>query len=312
MSQAQQDTVILAVTTVKLFRSMVKQRVEIFKAPGKDKDLRTVTFARAGARLLTERLNDNSAALLANVRDLILIIGAFIDKELDPSLSPQDHDKTLIQTTELFMAVLRGALQQAEPRSTVNNHPILNDEQQLSGCLSAFMKGDVKGDSRTSLSNWVRVVFEVRKQDHNLAVADTRRGCNEKIAFAELKTYTDDVAQNRCSGATPSDFQSREAYEAWKRMESRTLAALMNVFTTRFPNVQNQKVGGLHNGIGRRRLSMKPHFPTCHTGPVHLQILQSSRFLNQTFVSGHNRRAIFAPLQPPSILSHPAGNMSKI
>ncbi|TPX63175.1 hypothetical protein SpCBS45565_g06816 [Spizellomyces sp. 'palustris'] len=230
-------TVRLAAGTLKSFRKLLAARVEIFR--GAMKDPRTGTFARAGGRFLRERLVENfNPALLSDVKDLILCIGAYIDKELPKELSPEDHDKYLFLTAELFMAVIREAIQKAEPRSTVLSNPVLKEQDQLKVVLRTFLRiVPITGDSiMSSLSEWVRVVFELKKDEHYQCVAEVRKTCTEKSTFAELKAYLDAIVKDDCPGARVSDFQSRQAYEAWKQRETQLLQVVMQTFYQRFPN----------------------------------------------------------------------------
>ncbi|KAJ3282535.1 hypothetical protein HK104_010843 [Borealophlyctis nickersoniae] len=237
-STIRDDAVILSPQTLKKFRSIVVELVKRSKLE-KNPDHRPKAIAAAGGRLLDERLQGNfSPALIANVKDLIFVIGEYIDQELR-DLPPDEHDKYLFLTARVFMTCIRDAIYKAEPTSTVLSHPVLKDEEQLKPIFATL----IKGDSNASLSNWLRVIFDVRKEDHNLSIAEVRKGCNEKIAFAELKAYVDSIACNQCAGSLPSDFQSKEAYETWKHSETKILMGLMKAFAVQFPNAQAQRTG---------------------------------------------------------------------
>ncbi|KAI8826699.1 uncharacterized protein EV422DRAFT_7044 [Fimicolochytrium jonesii] len=239
------DTIQLGAATLKTFRKLLQARVEIFLSAMKDP--RTRTFAKAGSRMLRERMHDSSnLALFADVRDLILVLGAYIHKELDAGLSPEDHDNYLLLTSELFLAVLREAIQKAEPRSTVMNCPILKDQAQLRVVLKSFIKHTpISGNSlESNLADWARVVFEVTKDEHQRVIADVRRTCNERSTFASLKAHLDSIIKNECPGSRPSDFQYREAYEAWKHRETQLLQVILQTFMQRFPNAAKLSTAG--------------------------------------------------------------------
>ncbi|KAJ3057271.1 hypothetical protein HK097_009930 [Rhizophlyctis rosea] len=243
---AQADTVILSVSTMKQFKLTMATKLTAFELMQKDVNLGT--FYRAGTKLLRERLQEaQTLQYLCNVKDLILVFGAYIDKEIPKDLPPADHDKTLFFTTELFLTTLREAVLKIEPSPTIRTHPIINEKDHLRSILSSFVKNEaeVSGDSNTSLSNWVRVVFEMGKQDHNLAVVETRKGCNNNVAFAELKTYMDLIARNQCPGSSPQDFESTQAYESWKRGETSILSGLINAFIARVPSAAHHRAHNL-------------------------------------------------------------------
>lgn len=189
-------------------------------------------------------IENSNPALLSDVKDLILIIGAYIDKELPKDFSPEDHDKYLFLTTELFMAVLREAIQKAEPRSSVIHHPLLKDQDQLKTILRSFLK-DVAAagdDITSSLSEWLRIVFELNKDEHYRSVADVKKTCTEKSTFSEVKGYMDSIVKDDCPGARVSDFQTRQAYESWKQRETQLLQVIMQTFLQRFPNTVKHRV----------------------------------------------------------------------
>ncbi|KAJ3028267.1 hypothetical protein HDV00_010538 [Rhizophlyctis rosea] len=243
---AKGDTVVLSVPTMRQFKTILATKLKFFEPMQKDPKIGT--FYRAGGRLLRERLQQESTIqLLANVKDLLLVFGAYIDKELPKDLSPADHDKNLFLTAELFLSTLREAVLKVEPSSTIRSHPIINEKEQLKPILASFIRNEaeVTGDSNTSLSNWVRVVFEMGKQDHNLAVVETRKGCNNNVAFAELKGYLDLIARDQCPGSSPQDFQSQQAYEAWKRGETSILSGLINAFIARVPSAAHHRAHNL-------------------------------------------------------------------
>ncbi|KAJ3007825.1 hypothetical protein HKX48_008913, partial [Thoreauomyces humboldtii] len=250
------NTVQLAPATLKMFRKLLSGRVDMFAMAG-SKDPRTGTFSRAGGRLLRERMAEaSSAIILADVRDLVLVCGAYIQKELPKDLpSPAEHDRYLLLTAELFMAVLREAILKAEPEnSTVMRCPVLKDQEQLKVILKSFLidtetpAADINAvtASSISLADWTRQVFDVAKDDHRRTVSQLKRTAgNEKTVFGELKTYLDEIVRDECPRATPADFASRPAYEAWKSRQTQLLQVIMQTFLQRFPDtVRNRSAAG--------------------------------------------------------------------
>ncbi|KAJ3147705.1 hypothetical protein HDU86_007880 [Geranomyces michiganensis] len=271
----QADTVLLSTATFKMFKTILTSRVNMFNAAagggggGMQGDPRTGTFARAGSRLLRERMQESAnLQLLANLRDLIMVVGAYVQKELPKNLNPPDHDKYLLLTAELFTAILREAVQKAEPRnSAVLHHPLLKDQDTLKVVLHAFLTNNNTSSASssaspasqaqaqaplnnatsassafsataTSLSEWTRVVFDIKKEDHRRTIAQLKKTAagNERSVFTELKAQLDEVVRDQCPGATPADFQSAAAYDAWKSRQTQLLQALLQTFLQRFPN----------------------------------------------------------------------------
>ncbi|KAI9097090.1 hypothetical protein DFS34DRAFT_134893 [Phlyctochytrium arcticum] len=236
------DTVKLASGTLRAFIKLLHARVEIFS--GAMKDPRTGTFARAGGRILRERLGEGSnLGLLTDLRDLILCIGAYIDKELPKELTPEEHDKFLLLTAELFLAIVREAIQKAEVRNSVLHAPLLKDQDQLKVVLRSFMKYvPISGDSiDSSLADWLNVVFEMKKDEHRAHVVDARKSCTDKTTFVELKTLLDLMVKDDCPFARPSDFSQRQAYDSWKQREIHLLQVLLQNFHQRYPNSINAR-----------------------------------------------------------------------
>ncbi|KAJ3168804.1 hypothetical protein HDU88_001131 [Geranomyces variabilis] len=259
-SVIQGDTILLSMSTLKMFKTILASRVNMFSAAGMQSDPRTGTFARAGSRLLRERLAESAnLQLLANMRALIMVIGAYVQKELPKNLASNtaEHDKYLLLTAELFTAILREAVQKAEPRnSSVLHHPLLKDQDTLKVVLHAFLNDTSSGarappvaatpgaktntiSSATSLSEWTRVVFDVKKEDHRRAIAQLKKTAagNERSVFTELKAQLDEVVRDQCPNATPADFQNAAAYDAWKSRQTQLLQALMQTYLQRFPNM---------------------------------------------------------------------------
>ncbi|KAI8916950.1 hypothetical protein DFJ77DRAFT_488843 [Powellomyces hirtus] len=235
-----------------MFRRLLAARVEMFAAI--KADLRTGTFARAGSRLLREKLNDTAnLPLLANLKDLILVIGAYVQKELpkDRVPQPKDYDRYFLLISELFMAVLREAIQKAEPRTKVLHSPLLKDQEPLKVILHSFLIDNASLSSSaasaatsnsisssTSLVEWTRVVFDIKKEDHRRTLAQLKKtaAASEIHVFSELKTQLDEIVRNQCPGAGPADFQTTQAYDAWKSRQTQLLQVLMKTFLQRFPN----------------------------------------------------------------------------
>ncbi|KAI9001888.1 hypothetical protein BC832DRAFT_123334 [Gaertneriomyces semiglobifer] len=240
MSVEADGTIKLVLSTLKRYRKMLVERTKMFAGAGND--LLMGTFAQAASKLLRERYTESSTsmAFFADMRDLVLVIGAYIDKELPAHLSAEDHDKYLFRVMELFMAVLREALQRAEPRNMIISSQLVNDVSSLKAMLRPFIKCVADSDIVSSnLAEWARVVFGVRKEDHAGCVADAKKVCTDKSTLLELKTFLDATIRDSCPYSRPDDFPSRQAYDIWKQRETTTLQGLMQAFLQRFPNAKN-------------------------------------------------------------------------
>ncbi|RKO83169.1 hypothetical protein BDK51DRAFT_50242, partial [Blyttiomyces helicus] len=260
-SVAQGDTIKLATPVLKRFRDLLLQRVNLFKlGPGKPGgNPKDVAFTNAGSRyeiftalgalwgLLRDRLTENfNPALFSDIKNLIFLIGAHVDKELPNNLSAEDSDKYLYQAVELFMSIVRMAIQASDAKSSVLSHPLINDQERLKHILRPLTKTttEIHGDDLdSSLTDWLRVVFEVSKQDHQTALAEVRRSCSDRSTFGFLKSTVDSLASDRCEGFGPNDFMSAEAYAGWKRAELVKLQELIIVFLKRFPNASRAAKG---------------------------------------------------------------------
>ncbi|KAJ3082667.1 hypothetical protein HK102_001526 [Quaeritorhiza haematococci] len=237
-SFVQGNTVILSPQAVNAFKVKVPERATFLKMVTKEREQ---IFAKSAFNLYNRLLSTPTfnPRMIGDLSTLIELIGAYIDRELT-NLPPEQHDDLLLQVMSLYISIVKESLQRADPKvsKAVLNHPLLGDG--FKPLLSKFMKNikEIKGDNTgTSLTDWLRVIFNVPKVDHDRFVAKAKQTMNERVAFGDLTIFLDQLSRDRVPSASPDDFRGGQEYQTYKQTEAGVLSGLINALKLRYPDI---------------------------------------------------------------------------
>ncbi|KAI8914123.1 hypothetical protein BC831DRAFT_488909 [Entophlyctis helioformis] len=240
------DSIRISLLSLKKFRDKLADQIKaISKVPEASLDIRSLTFIRAGQRLLSENLAISLSANIMRFSDMKMLIAevarvcaACIPHS--PTQTPDQFDQVLFQTVRLFVSTLSQAIQSAEPHAKVISHPLFKTED-YKAVVSKFAKtaSQTRQDLGASLNlaDGLRDIFSMPQAEHQRFVQEARRRRNETAVFVELRGILEDLARDRTPGYQPPDFPSLQAYDSFKKREMARIQGFINVYTLRFPSV---------------------------------------------------------------------------
>jgi hypothetical protein len=163
---------------------LLNSNTKVMKLSPKTKDKK---FSSAGNALaITVKA---SPKLLPDLESFINISGSFVRKELVDmaGLSDSQHDAMLIDIMDLIMSVMKMAIMDDSSKSTLSSCDLLNKKESWQSLLLPMLKsqsGSTQSSDSTASRNLIykiRVIFDVPKEQHDLALTEARRNGNEKV-----------------------------------------------------------------------------------------------------------------------------------
>jgi hypothetical protein len=170
-----------------------------------------------------------------------LVSGELMEITKSKPLPPAQIDEKLMTSVELFLAILKGAVQTAEDSPyEVRKHQLF-EIQNLKSLVSKYFltSAQILQDASGDLTIGVRDLFDVSTTDHANALRSLKTTYTEAMVFKHLTSSVEKLARGQMSGYQKQDFESA-AYAPFIDRETKHLTTLISVFGLGYPQAVSQ------------------------------------------------------------------------
>ncbi|KAI8902125.1 hypothetical protein BC833DRAFT_574483 [Globomyces pollinis-pini] len=237
-SLVRNDNLFIAADSIEYFKKSITQRAEVMQHIEKE-DAKEFTS-------LSNRLKSyafDSFTPMINIKSLIECIAYHCMDELkimyaDKSLRPVEYDEKLSKSIELYLALIKEALQAESGVSyEVRNHYMLRYQSLKHIVSKYFLTSSLTlEDSDSNLSMGIRNTFEVSDDVHQASLNRILQSYNEGSVYGELKKYLTNLTNGSQMGYQVRDFQSQDAFQQYVNSETAVVNGLLRAFELRYPN----------------------------------------------------------------------------
>ncbi|KAJ3000450.1 hypothetical protein HDV02_005315 [Globomyces sp. JEL0801] len=237
-SLVRNDNLFIAADSIEYFKKSITQRAEVMQHIEKE-DAKEFTSLSNRLKLYAF----DSFTPMINIKSLIECIAYHCMDELkimyaDKSLRPVEYDEKLSKSIELYLALIKEALQAESGVSyEVRNHYMLRYQSLKHIVSKYFLTSSLTlEDSDSNLSMGIRNTFEVSDDVHQASLNRILQSYNEGSVYGELKKYLTNLTNGTQMGYQVRDFQSQDAFQQYVDSETAVVNGLLRAFELRYPN----------------------------------------------------------------------------